>query len=247
MLRSAHKLIKYRRVIWKHASFISLLIFTGTASKLGADEKKDASTNADTVEIVVVEGRSDDQAMRAFNAGDFKLAEVEFKKNAKCALRIERSQRALIDGVRNAQINQTAQSGALPQQPNSGPASSSNDIAPTSALGGGQANTEKVRKRSCDNRGFQLYMTGLSQIQLGKSEEAEKNFETAVFLKPNLYDAHYRLALMNLLKSETGKAEKYFDSLKKTLKRCHDCEAKNEILTRIDFLEKVFSGEVKLS
>jgi hypothetical protein len=33
------------------------------------------------------------------------------------------------------------------------------------------------------NRGYQLYMTGLSQIQMGRTDEAEKNLKTALFSK----------------------------------------------------------------
>ena len=90
-------------------------------------------------------------------------------------------------------------------------------------------------------------MTGLSQIQLGRIEEAEKNFKTASFLNTNIYDAHYRVALMQLLRNDMSGAKSRLSDVQDVLNRWRDCKARDEIIARIDFLEKAISGEVKLN
>ena len=89
-------------------------------------------------------------------------------------------------------------------------------------------------------------MTGLSQIQLGLPEEAEKNFKTASFVNKNIYDAHYRIALIELLRDDKDAAKSRLSDIKGVLKRCRDCEVRDEIIARVDFLEKAISGKIKL-
>jgi hypothetical protein len=206
------------------------------------------------IERIIVSGSNFDAAKRAFNAGDFELAEIEFKKNAKCALRVERNKQALVTGLQNSSINNSLQNTASMQSGSSSQGGSvsnsgANLSTVTSSVGGKSANqTESttVRNRTCNNRGYQLYMTGLSQIQLGRVDEAEKNLKTASFLNKNIYDAHYRLALMQLLRDDKTGAQKRLSNIQGVLNRCRDCEAREEIIVRIDFIEKALSGEIKL-
>jgi len=171
-------------------------------------------------------------------SGDFAKAEIEFKKNAQCALRLENNNRAFIDGLQNAQNNQLTRS-----QTNQANSSNLN-----SSFGGSGRNkrTNETRQRTCNDRGFQLYMVALSQLQLGRVEEAEKNLKTAAFLNKDLYDAHYRLGLMELLRDDSKSAKKHLKKIKKILKRCDECEAEEEIVAQVNFLDKAVKGEIKL-
>ena len=209
-----------------------------------------AQQEKEEIEIIIVNGSNLDAAKRAFNAGDFELAEIEFKKNAKCALRIERNKQAFVSGLQSSSINNSLQSTASIQSGSSSQSSSNANLSSlSSGIGGKSANqTESiaVRNRTCSNRGYQLYMTGLSQIQLGRTDEAEKNLKTASFLNKNIYDAHYRIALMQLLRNDTGGAQERLSNMQGILKNCRDCEGRKELVVSIDFIKKALAGEVKL-
>jgi hypothetical protein len=165
-------------------------------------------------------------------------------------LRIERNNQAFVSGLQNSSIDNSLQAIASIQ---SGSSSEGNSAANSSSLSSSigrkavnQPGSTVERDRTCSNRGYQLYMLGLSQIQLGQLDEAEKNLKTASFLNKNIYDAHYRLALMQLLRNDTTGAEDRLSNIQGVLKRCRDCESREEIVVRIDFLKKAFSGEIKL-
>lgn len=204
------------------------------------------------IETIIVEGNNYNAALRAFNRGDFALAEIEFKKNARCAHRMERNKRAFVNGLQTSAITNNLQSSAS-LGGGGGPQSNSTIQSSNSAspVTGGNARRQKSKSEeqelTCENRAYQLYMTALSQIQLGRSEEAEENLEIASFLNKNIYDAHYRLALMQLLRNDKDEAEDRLDDLQDVLKRCRDCDAKTEIVARIDFVEKALAGEIKLN
>lgn len=225
---------------------ITLPFYTAAQEDPTKESDPQASDKIERIEVKAVYG---DAALRAFNSGNFELAEVEFKKNAKCALRAERNKRAGIEGLISSQISNnmlaTQTSNTATQYSQSGSGNVSASSINQSARSNEDANKE-LKKRTCDNRGFQLYMMGMSQIQLGRPEEAEKNFKTAVVLNKNLYDAHHRLALMKLLREDVSGAKDELASIKNVLDRCYDCESRDKILARVDFLEKALDGRIKL-
>lgn len=191
------------------------------------------------IERIVVTAQSSDEAMRAFNAGDFALAEIKFKENERCAFRRERNNDAFINSAQTASVNAQVRQGNTVTEQNS--YSGEGGRAPSSV-----PKKSRKSKSSCDNRAFQFYMTGLSQIQLGRITDAEQSFERAIALNKNQYDAHHRLALMKLLKKDTKGAESHLSAIKSMLKRCYDCDARSEIETRIAFIQKALDGEIKL-
>lgn len=214
-----------------------------------APESESEDRVLDTVEVV---GVQNDAAMAAFRAGDYETAEIEFLDNAMCALRRERNVRASVD---NAQINaQRAEvftnaagvdSGASSRGANAG----SGQTTPTGVAatdGVAARNLRNTYDRTCDARGRQLYFAGLSQIQLGKTNEALRSFEKATASSRILYDAHYKIGLIKLLTGDTNKAKSELQKMEGILKRCRDCEAKQEIVDRIDHLSKAINGEVSL-
>ena len=85
-------------------------------------------------------------------------------------------------------------------------------------------------------RGRQLYFAGLSQIQLGKTNEALRNFERATASSKILYDAHYKIGLIKLLTGDAKSAESELKKIEGILKRCRNCddETKQEIVDRRD-------------
>ena len=225
---------------------VSLSFYSYAQDTAETKGEQETSDKIERIEVTAVYG---DAALQAFNSGNFELAEVEFKKNAKCALRAERNKRAGIDGLINSQIDQNMLANQTASNSSQYSQSSSGNISASSISQSARSNedpNEVLRKSTCSNRGFQLYMAGMSQIQLGRPDEAEKNFNTAVVLNKNLYDAHHRLALMKLLREDVDGAKDELASIKNMLKRCYDCDAKDKILARVDFLEKALDGRIKL-
>lgn len=210
---------------------------------------EDEEVVLDTVEVT---GIQDDAAMAAFRAGDFETAEVEFLDNAMCALRRERNRIASIEGagVSADRAEVFANSGAIDSGASSrGAGASSNQqvttgIADTSGITA--TNVQTNFDRTCEARARQLYFAGLSQIQLGKTNEALRNFEKATSASKILFDAHYKIGLINLLQGNTSVAEAELNKIEGILERCRDCEAKQEIKDRIDHLAKAIGGDVSM-
>lgn len=230
------------------AAAMSLAAPIATAQDEAAESESEDRV-LDTVEVV---GVQNDAAMAAFRAGDFETAEIEFLDNAMCALRRERNVRASVD---TAQINSqraevftnstTTDSGASSQGANAG-AGQTTPTGVAATDGVAARNLRNTYDRTCDAKARQLYFAGLSQIQLGKTNEALRSFEKATASSRILYDAHYKIGLIKLLTGDTRKAESELQKMEGILKRCRDCEAKQEIVDRIDHLSKAINGEVSL-
>lgn len=220
-----------------------------------SQEESEADKGEERVlDTVEVRGVQDDAAMAAFQAGDFETAEVEFLDNAMCALRRERQ---LTSSVENAQINSAraetlsnatgVDSGASSR----GATAGSGQQTPTgiSAVDAISArNIQNTYDRTCEARGRQLYFAGLSQIQLGKTNEALRSFERATAASKILYDAHYKIGLIKLLKGDSKTAESELRKIDGILDRCRNCstDEKQEITQRRDHLAKAISGEISL-
>lgn len=236
-------------------AFLSAILFGAGLALLPMASAQDSETPEgedrvlDTVEVI---GVQNDAAMAAFRSGDFETAEVEFLDNAMCALRRERN---LVNSVENAQINSLraesfgqavgVDSGASSRGANAG----AGQQTPTgiAAIDGiATRNLPNTYDRTCDARGRQLYFAGLSQIQLGKTNEALRNFERATAASRILYDAHYKIALIKLLNGDSKTARGELRKIEGILKRCRNCEAKQEIVERVDHLQKALNGEVSL-
>jgi tetratricopeptide (TPR) repeat protein len=229
-----------------------MAVSTLFSGPLFADVQDDPQTNNndEDIENITVTARAGDAAMQAFNAGNFELAEIKFKENERCALRVERNRQAFIEGVRESQISQEVNGGGV----NTGSSMTDSNAARVegnSSMNAIAAKTQKaedkVRENTCENRAFQIYMAGMSQLQLGRAEDAEASFERAVALSQIQYDAHYRLALMKLLRQDKSGAEGHLEAINSILKRCYNCDAREEIVRISDFLQKAVDGKIKLN
>ena len=214
-----------------------------------AQEADDApAPQEEPVDEIIVRGGRINPAMEAFRAGDYARAEIEFERNAMCALRVERNRLAAIDQIQSNQTTQALQSGA---SSNGGSSAGAAQAAPPPPQNSGfQAPAtraaeaeDEVDPGTCTNRGFQVYMAGLSQLQLGRTDEAKRSFERATTYNKNLYDGHYRLGLIALLEENPKGARRQLKTLRRLAKRCRrDCDAREEILARIDDLDARLAG-----
>lgn len=232
---------------------ISAISIFGAANVSAQDETEQSTTGEERVlDTVTVTGVQNDAAMAAFQAGDYATAEVEFLDNAMCALRRERNLTASIENARisadraDTFANSTGgDSGASSQGATAGGAT---DI-PTgiaSPTGVAARNVQTDFDRTCEMRGRQLYFAGLSQIQLGKTDEALRSLERATAASKVLYDAHYKIGLIKILEGDRKSAERELSRIERILTRCRNCEARQEIEQRRDHLSRAIAGEVSL-
>lgn len=186
-----------------------------------------------------------DPAMSAWNAGDFATAEIEFKKNAFCALRAERNFASAVESAREDSTRSTVGSGVADTiggspAPGGGAGGNATTANPSTRLTSNNfKNKDSETKRSCDNRGFQIYMTGLSQLKLGKRSEAKQSFKRAAAMRKDLYDAHFRLGLLEYQDGNLDKSKRHFKKLKKLESRYRSGEANTEIKAQIKYLKNL--------
>lgn len=237
------------------STFVLAAAMSFAAPAISAQEEAEQAESTERVlDTVEVTGLQRDAAMAAFRAGDFETAEVEFLDNAMCALRRERNLTSSIESARTSSLRAEAfqnaiggDSGASSQGATAGGGSGQQTATGAAAIDGiATRNVQNTFDRTCEMRGRQLYFAGLSQIQLGKTDDALRNFERATVASKILYDAHYKIGLIKLLSGDSKTAESELKKIDGILKRCRNCEAKQEIVDRRDHLAKALSGEVSL-
>lgn len=184
-----------------------------------------AANQSEEQQVVVVEGWRRDRALDAFLRGDFATAEVEFRKNLECVQRHERNfeyalRQGLIEmarGFPNAFIHN------LPKNP------------------------DEIRERTCYSKEWQLYMLGLSQIQLGRFDEAKKSLSSATRLSKEelFYDAHYRVGLLELMEGDVESADRRLAHLTKMARSCSarsKCEVKADMEVATAYLTRAVAN-----
>ena len=190
---------------------ITLLLGGLMASPAMAQTPDDTRPQEVEEDVVTATARTtrSDAAMAAWYAGDFVKAEIEFDKNQRCALRGVREFRSGVDGAANSAIN--AEVGVQ------GP-----DQVATAGRNRANFNSkdpETVAPRTCNDRPFDLYMRGLSQIKLGKFDEAKDSLTRSVALRKTNCDAYFRLALLEIQDGDRDKAIKRMKQLRNSAKK----------------------------
>jgi hypothetical protein len=169
-----------------------------------------------------VEAWRRDRALDAFLRGDFATAEVEFRKNEQCIRRVELQ----IDGaIRQGLVEQDRTTG--PQ--GNGPGIHNLPLRP-----------EQIRERTCHSKQWQLYMIGLSQIQLGRFEDAKKSLYSVTRMSKEdlLFDAHFRVGLLELLEGDIEKADRRLSHLAGMQRSCRarSCEVDADLTVATTYL-----------
>lgn len=195
------------------------------------------SSEQDTYEDVVVsrgQVQGTDPAMSAFLNGDYETAEIEFKKNYSNLIRQENLAFQALQQTQNNAISQQIING--PPQPGGQGGQSIGSVSPDGFDVRG-LNQFAEREEDSESRigsgtdlGYQLYMTGLSQIQLKKYDEAKVSFTRALRRTKILHDARFRLGLLELRDGNVAEAQKHYNRLVKAQDRCKShCDAKEAI------------------
>jgi hypothetical protein len=198
----------------------------GGGDSAASSAESSASAQGEEQQVVLIEAWRRDRALDAFLRGDFATAEVEFQKNVRC---IRRGELALDGSLRQ---------GAL-------------ELDRGSFLGAGHAphihnlplRPEQIAERTCHSKEWQLYMIGLSQIQLGRFAEAKKSLSTAAWMSKEdlLFDAHYRVGLLELLEGDVDSANRRLNRLVRMQRSCEargaSCEVGPDLEAATNYLK----------
>ena len=173
-----------------------------------ADDTQPAAVQGEEQQVVLVEAWRRDRALDAFLRGDFATAEVEFRKNVRCIRRTE------------FQFEYALQQGEIDMARGIAPNTHNLPVRP-----------EKIAERTCHSKEWQLYRIGLSQIQLGRFAEAKKSLSTVTRLSKEdlLFDAHYRVGLLELLDGDVEGAKRRLTHLVKMRRSCNARGEKCEV------------------
>jgi hypothetical protein len=171
-----------------------------------ANETQPAGVQGEEQQVVLIEAWRRDRALDAFLRGDFATAEVEFSKNVRC---IRRNELQLEYTLRQGMI------GAFFPGANAGQRDAPN-------IHNLPLRPDEIAERTCHSKEWQLYMIGLSQIQLGRFAEAKKSlYRVTRMSKEDLFfDAHYRVGLLELLDGDVESASRRLARLTSMERSC---------------------------
>jgi hypothetical protein len=192
-----------------------------------ATETQSAAVQGEEQQVVLVEAWRRDRAMDAFLRGDFATAEIEFRKNVQCIRRSE------------LQLDYSLQQGANGMGrailPGANAAPNIHNL---------QLRPDEIRERTCFSKEWQLYMIGLTQIQLGHFAEAKKTLYrvTQMSKEDLLFDAHYRVGLLELLDGDIESANRrlvHLTSMRRSCRARGDrCEVNSDLEVATAYLAR---------
>lgn len=215
-------------------------------------------TALDTIIVTGTANWAGHKGMDAFIAGDFKTAEIIFEREFISLKRAENGRyNAAVDNalsINRASNTAQATSNATASNGAGGP-SLSNNLAASSANISGNASSNRKTGRNILNDGvlspqdfaFTKYMSGLSEIKLGKYQEAKKSLKTSLFHMSDNPDGRMRLGLIYLMEDDFDKAAKQLEKLEKRRVKCKkvDCDEYAEILESASILATQISNKIR--
>ncbi|GHA97786.1 hypothetical protein GCM10009069_20940 [Algimonas arctica] len=183
----------------------------------------------------IVTGQHD--GMDAFFMGDFETAEIEFEREFKGLKRFESArENAVQDAVISADRTQMqaragdntgAQAGAggrgggFQGSSSSGSTGSNSSVTSNFVSRRGEGRTILTDgKVTYEDFGFTRYMAGLSEIKLGKFDEARVSLQQSLRYDETNYDARMRLGLLDVMDADFEAAAKQLETLNKQRRRC---------------------------
>ncbi len=215
---------------------------------------QDSDVDDESIDEIIVRGTTaweGHDGMDAFRAGDFEKAEIEFEREFKSLRRSESSRYnaavAADIGYDRAQNVGASAVGGTPSGPGGAIPQTSGVSTPDLGLSGDFKNKRaKGANMLNDGRvtdydfGFTKYMSGLSEVKLGKYAEAKKSFKTSIKYDKTNYDARMRLGLLYVLENDFDKAADQLEALEKQRAKCKakSCEEYEAILSSAKTLAK---------
>ena len=94
---------------------------------------------------------------------------------------------------------------------------------------------------------FTKYMAALSELQLGKYDEAKKSLKSSLFYDGGNYDARMRLGLLYLVDGKISKSADQLEALEKLRTKCKkkDCLEYSEIVASAGTLANSLTDEIR--
>lgn len=189
------------------------------------NQTQPAAVEGEEQQVVLVEAWRRDRALDAFLRGDFATAEIEFRKNVQC---IQRNERQFEYALRQGLIEMARG-------------------FPNTFIHNVPKDPKEIRERTCYSKEWQLYMMGLSQIQLGRFDEAKESLYSAARMSKEdlLYDAHYRVGLLELMEGDVESADRRLTHLTKMTRSCmarSKCEVKADMEMATAYLTRAVAN-----
>lgn len=223
----------------------------------------DTSETSDMDEIIVKGTTIWDShdGLEAFRNGDFEKAEIEFEQEFKSLKRaksnLENSAIASDLSFDRAQAQGLAGiGGGGAGGPGGGPppAASANVTPDVGVTGSFKSRRSEGRSVLNDGKvtqedfAFTKYMSGLSEIKLGKYEEAKKSLKSSIHFDKGNYDARMRLGLLYILENDFDKAADQLEALEKQRTKCKNkgCEEYDRILNSAQTLAKGITDKLSI-
>jgi len=242
------------------AAFVILM--SGGIAQAQDTTAPETDAETETMDEIIVQGKrawEGHDGMDAFWAGDFETAEIEFEQEFKALRRAESAQYnaavAADIGFDRAQATGEASVGGLGAGgPGGGPPPSA-AFTPTPDLGvDGRFSSRRAKGRNLLNDGkvtdldfaFTKYMSGLSELQLGKYDEAKASFKSSVHYDGSNHDARMRLGLLYIVERNYDKAADQLQALEKLRQKCKkkNCENYDEILESASTLANSLTNSI---
>jgi len=178
--------------------------------------------------------------LKAFFDGDFEQAEIEFENEYKSLKRYERGRESAVQDAALATERTRMMAadrviaGASSQdfttvQPSVADSSSSSPNIIKKRGGGNTLLTDG--KVTYEDFGFTRYMSALSEIKLGKFEEARDSLKTSLHYDETNFDARMRLGLLDIMDRDFEAAAKHLKKIDKQRRRCErqSCDDLDEL------------------
>lgn len=185
--------------------------------------------------------------LKSFFDGDFEQAEIEFEREFKSLKRGESTkENAAIDsalaydravataGATGSTAGNSSIGGSVSIEVNRG------SVASNSGVSGGLKTTRETGRGvltdgvvTYEDFAFSKYMSGLSEIQLGKYEEAKKSFKQSLRYYEKNYDARMRLGLINIKENDFKEAAKQLKKLNKMRQKCDKLDCDDALAIRV--------------
>ena len=246
--------------ILKLSSGLALsLVVTSFSFAQSSDQNQDSQ-----IDEIIVKGTTiwdSHEGLEAFRNGDFEKAEIEFEQEFKSLKRaksnLENSAIAADVSFDRAQAQGQAGIGGVGSGgPGGGPPpSASTTVTPDLGVTG-NFKSKRAKGRSVLNDGqvtqqdfaFTKYMSGLSEIKLGKFEEAKKSLKSSINFDKGNYDARMRLGLLYVLENDFDKAADQLEALEKLRTKCKvkSCEEYEGILNSAQTLAKGITDKLSI-
>ena len=193
------------------------------------------------------------EGLKAFFDGDFEKAEIEFEHEFRG---LRRHQRAFENSVQDAALAADRSLTMAAAGVTAGASTSNGNPVLTPVFGSSNAAPKVMNKRGDGNTvltdgeityedfGFSRYMAGLSEIKLGKFEEARDSLETSLFHDDTNFDARMRLGLLDILDRDFKAAAKQLKKIDKQRRRCErlSCDDLDELRNAAVVLAKEITG-----